>query len=107
MSDPIIDHFAIWFRRTLLFIVVALLQAIALSLWVLLVEIHVTNNDLQFWLRAAWSPTIDNKLPAVILYGSLAIGILTTTVFYLLVSKWWKKRGDVHRRGARFGEGEM
>lgn len=107
MSDPIIDHFAIWFRRTLLFIVLSLLQAIALSLWVLVIELHVTSNDLQLWLRAAWSPTIGNKLPAVILYGSMSIGILTTSVVYLLIGKWWKKRGDVHRRGARFNEGEM
>lgn len=107
MSDPIIDHFAIWFRRTLLFILLALLQAAALSLWVLLIELRVTSNDLQFWLRAAWASTADNKLPAVILYGSLSIGILTTSVLYLLIARWWKKRGDVHRRGARFGEGEM
>lgn len=106
MSDPIIDHFAIWFRRTFLFLVLSLLQAIALSLWVILVEFGVTSNDLQFWLRAAWASKAGNKLPAIILYGSLTIGILTTTVVYLLIGRWWKKRGDVHRRGARFGEGE-
>lgn len=107
MSDPIIDHFSIWFRRTLLFVVLALLQAIVLSLWVLLVEFRVTSNNLQFWLHAAWTSTDENKLPAVIMYGALTIGILSTSVIYLLIGKWWKKRGDVHRRGARFGEGEM
>lgn len=103
--DPILSTFSIVFRRLMLFILVSLLLALIVWCWLLMVHLDVPTRDLIEWVRATWTPG-DRKLPAVFAGGSLAIGILTASIIYLLVARWWKKRGDVHRRGARF-EGEV
>jgi hypothetical protein len=107
-TDPILDLFGLVYRRTILFIALSLLQAAALWLWLLIAEFGVTRGDLLFWLRVAWTPPTDNKLAAVITYGCLTIGLLSTSVIYLVISKWWQRRGDVyHRRGARLEDGAI
>jgi len=106
-TDPILDQFSIWFRRAMLFLVLSLIIAMAIWLWVLLAELNLTSGDLPFWLKNAWTPSISgSKLPAIILCGALTIGVLSASVLYLIIGKWWKKRGDVHHRGARFDERE-
>jgi len=107
-TDPILDLFGLVFRRAMLFIALSLLQAAALWLWLLTAEFGVARGDLTFWLRVAWTPPEGNMLAAVITYGCLVIGLLNTSVVYLLIGKWWKRRGDVHhRRGARLEDGAI
>lgn len=105
-QDPIIETFNIAFRRCLLFVLLSLLLAAILWCWLLKSQFDVPARDLIDWARATWSPT-GKKVLFVFACGSLTIGTLTTTVVYLLIGRWWKKRGDVHRRGARFDEREM
>jgi hypothetical protein len=105
--DPITNYIGIVVHRLVLFVILSFILATALWLWVLLGEFHVTASDLLHWLREAWTP-VDNKLAAVILYGALTVGVLSTSVLYLLIGKWWNKRADVRQyRGARFEEGGM
>lgn len=107
MKDPILEHFALWLHRFMLFIVLSLLLSIALWLWVLLFQFNLDRDVLTSWLRSALYPNRSSKLPAVVLFGSLTIGFLSTTVIYLVVGKWWKNRGDVHQRGSRFDKRSM
>lgn len=100
--DPIIHTIGVLAQRVLLFVVLSLLVALGLWLWVLLGLIDIPAGDLM-----AWTPPEGRKLAAVLAYGCLAIGVLSITVLYLLVAKWWKKRGNVHHhRGARLDERE-
>lgn len=105
-SDPIIGLFSIVFRRAMLFILLSASLACGLWCWLLISRFNVPVHDLIDWVRAGWTPT-DSKVPAVFLSGALTIGVLTTSVIFLLIGKWWKKRGDVHRRGARLDGGGM
>lgn len=104
--DPILDTISIAFYRCLLFILLSVVFAAILWCWLLMNQFDVSVRDLIDWVRAAWTPN-GKKVPLVFACGSLTIGILTTSVVYLLIGRWWKKRGDVHRRGARFEEGTM
>ena len=107
-NDPILDRFGIWLHRFVLFILLALLQATALWLWALLAKFHVEWRDLLFWLKAGWAHQEGHELAAIMLDGTLTIGILSTGILYLLIGKWWKKHGSVHHlRGARLDNGEM
>lgn len=103
--DPIMDVFSMWFHRCTLFLLLSLLTAFGLWCWLLMAHFDVAVRDLIGWARAAWTPA-GSKIPAVFAYGALAIGTLTTSVVYLVIGQWWKRRGDVHRRGARFDSQE-
>lgn len=105
--DPIVEHLSMWLQRLVWFLVLSLLQATALWLWVLLSKFDVDRDGLMLWLKLAWTPVNNNPLPQVMVAGALIIGHLNTSVVYLLIGKWWKKRGDVHQRGARFDDGGM
>ena len=103
--DPIFNLIGIYYRRSMLFIILSLLFATCLWLWVLLQELNVGTNDLLVWLRAARTQIGADKLPIVILYGSLTIGVLATSVLFLIVGTLWKKRATVaHHRGARLND---
>jgi hypothetical protein len=99
--DPILH--AIWLRiqRVLLFFGIAAGAWMALWLYVLMDCYSVAVADLLAMTRAAWPPAA-NATTALLWWGACAIGVLTTAVLYLLVALWWKRSGDVHRRGTRF-----
>lgn len=105
--DPILIRFRIWFDRTVLFVVLSAVIALAIWLYTLLVPFNVEGHNLLVWINAAWSPPQGVSLARVLVIGCLAIGLLTTVVLYLAAGLWWSKSGDVyHRRGARLDDME-
>jgi hypothetical protein len=106
--DPIIALFVVVLRRVMIFLILALLLSLSVWCWVLTSPLDVPVRELLGWLRHAWSP-VGDKVPAVLLCGSLVIGTLSMSVIYLLVGKWWKKRASVQHqhRGARLDDGEV
>lgn len=106
-SDPIISLFIIVLRRVLIFAVLSVLLGLLIWYWLLTSKFDVDASGLLIWVRVAWHP-IGSKVPAVFLYGALTIGTLTTTVIYLLIGRWWKKRANVtQHRGARLDNQEV
>jgi len=93
-SDPIVSLFVIVFRRVMSFIILSVLLSLILWCWLLKSHFGIPSNKLIVWLQAAWSPS-ESKLPELFFYGSLAIGTLCTSVIYLLIGSWWKKRATV------------
>jgi hypothetical protein len=106
MNDPIIDLLALFLKRLVLFLILTALIGLALWLWILMAEFDVAFHDLGVWWHEGWTP-VSHKLPVVMLRGALTIGFLTTGVVYLLIGKWWKKRGDVYHRGAKLEQGSL
>ena len=101
-GDPILHAIALRVKRALLFAACSLLLTIGLWLWAVLGWYDKELIDLGALTRGALAAGADQRTPTLVLRGCAVIGGLVTTVAYLLVALWWRYRGDVHRRGARF-----
>jgi len=105
-TDPIVNRIRIVVDRGVLFIILSLIDALVLLLLVLLFKFGVDFRDVPTWLAQAWTPPAGHKLAAVIVYGCLIISVQFTTILYLMIGMWWKKRGHVnHYRGAQIDGG--
>lgn len=100
-NDPILNAIKVRFERLVLFIVLSALISLALWIWVLL-------GWFDFGFASAWQLTKevyliaeDGKSIVLILRGCGVVGVLTTSVIFLLAALLWRKSGDVHRRGAQ------
>lgn len=103
-SDPILSLIFMALRRFLLFVFLSVLIAFLVWYWLLTSQFGVVVDGLMTWLRSACSP-VSSKVPAVFLWGALTIGTLSTSVIYLLIGRWWKKRATVQQyRGAQIDE---
>lgn len=103
-TDPILDSIAITIRRILIFIFISMSASLLVWFWTLTSALNVPTHELVDLLRDGWNPS-DNKMPFVLMWGSLAIGVLFTCSLYLTIAHWWKKRRNVrHHRGARWQE---
>lgn len=100
-NDAILNTIGVGIGRFALFWFLSLSLALALYCALLLGHFGVAPRDLVMWLKAGW-PTATNKTAAAMLWLCAAQGVTTTSVVYLTIALWWKKRGGVqHRRGAR------
>ena len=100
--DPLLHHFSMLLRRTLIFIVLSLAQSLALWLWLWPHFYDVSVLDAARFLGAAWPVTLDSFY-SVQAAGMLWVGCADTAILYLLLGRWWWRRADVmHRRGSRF-----
>lgn len=106
MNDPILHVLGIKLYRAFLFCACSILIALAIWFFVLMKCIGVKFDELPRWAAEAWPP-VSSMAAAALFWQPIAIGILTMTVTYLVIGRWWKKRGDVHSRGARLSEGDM
>ena len=100
--DPIFTAIAVFIGRVVMFVI------LSVAGWLLLWLLVLTHGyQVQEWrslwriTREAWPPTHDTTL-ALLWTGCGLIGVLTTLVVFLIVALWWRKSGDVHRRGTRF-----
>lgn len=100
--DPILHALGLRVRRTLLFLWLALMMGLGLWGWVLLGWDGLGASALWTVTRAVLATGAQYPVWALILHGCGVIGVLATAVLYLVAALWWRKRGDVHRRGARF-----
>lgn len=99
--DPILSAILLRLQRALLFCFLAILVACSLWFWVLLEWYATPWGDFLAMSKASWEARAGSTA-ALLLKGCLAIGLLTATLAYLTVSLWWRRSGDVIRRGARF-----
>lgn len=100
--DPILNALKLRFERLILFIILSALISLALWAWLLLgwFEFELGN----FWqLTKEACITSDEKKSSVLLFrGCVVIGVLSSSVAFLVAALWWRKSGDLHRRGAQF-----
>jgi hypothetical protein len=85
----------------------SVIAAALLWAYILMMQFGVSFSDLQNWLHLGLNPTPSIRLPMVILYCSLAIGIQGGALFYFCVGWLWDKHGDVHNRGAKVEQGSL
>ena len=100
--DPILNAIKVRFERLVLFIVLSALISLALWTWVLL-------GWFDFGFASAWKLTkeayftVEEGRSIVLIFRACGvIGTLTSLVIFLVAALWWRKSGDVHRRGAQF-----
>lgn len=100
--DPILHAIGVRIHRTVLFCALALLLGLGLWAWVLVAWYDVSAGDLWSTTVAAVSTDDRHSTSVLLLRGCGLVGALFTAVLYLLVALWWRRSGDVHRRGTRF-----
>jgi hypothetical protein len=100
--DPIVSALLLRIQRGVLFLLVALVVTLGLWGWVLLEWVDLAAGDLWSTTLAAVDADQWHRTTALILRGCGVIGVLATLVLYLLVALWWRRSGDVHRRGTKF-----
>lgn len=100
--DPILNALKLRFERLVLFIVLSALISLAIWTWVLL-------GWFDFRFTSAWKLTkeayltIEEGESIVLIFRACGvIGVLITSITFLVAALWWRKSGDVHRRGAQF-----
>lgn len=102
VHDPKLNRVWLIINRTLLFVALSFVIGLALWLYVLFVPFDIQGRNLLIWVQAAWAPPEGQSLARVIAYGCLIIGLLTTSLMYLVaVIRWSKNSAVQHRRGAR------
>lgn len=101
MSDPILTAVGVGLRRIALFFFLIAGVWLGLWLWVLLGKYQLDWHEIEALTRAAWPPT-SNLTTSLLFWGCCAIGVETTLVVYLVAALWWRRVGDVHRRGTKF-----
>lgn len=100
--DPIFTAITVLIGRVAMFVFLSV--AGWLLLWLLvLTHAYQVQEWRPLWriTRQAWPPSDDTTL-ALLWTGCGLIGVLTTLVAFLVIALWWRKSGDVHRRGTRF-----
>lgn len=100
--DPILNALKLRFERFILFVVLSALISIILWIWVLLGWFDVEFSSIWQLSKEAYSAAEESKSIVLILRGCGVIGVLSTSVAFLVAALWWRKSGDVHRRGAQF-----
>lgn len=100
--DPIINAIHVVFGRVVTFFLLSVAGWLLMWLLVLMHGYQVREwRALWHVTRRAWPPADDTTL-ALLWTGCGLIGVLTTVVVFLIVALWWRRSGDVHRRGTRF-----
>ena len=99
--DPILNAILLRAQRALLFGLLVILLSCGLWVWVLLEWYATPWLDLWVMTKSSWEAGVGSTA-TLLLKGCLAIGLLTATLAYLTVALWWRRSGDVFRRGARF-----
>lgn len=100
--DPILSAIRLRIERFILFVVLSALISIILWAWALLGWFDVEFSSIWQLTKEAYSTIEEGKSIVLILRGCGVIGILTTSVIFLITALWWRKSGDVHRRGSQF-----
>ncbi len=100
-DDPILNAIKVRFERFILFFIFSALISIALWIWVLLGWFDFDFLSAWQLTQEAYSSSADKSI-MLILRGCCVVGGLTTLLTFLIAALWWRKSGDVHRRGARF-----
>ncbi|MGV3582859.1 MAG: hypothetical protein ACO1N8_11200 [Methylophilus sp.] len=100
--DPILSAIRLRFERFILFIVLSALISIISWVWILLGWFEIEFGSIWQLTKDAYSPTEKGKSIVLIFRSCGVIGVLTTSVTFLVAALWWRKSGDVHRRGAQF-----
>lgn len=100
-TDPIMNALGVRARRAALFLL--LTGAIWLGLWSLVMvrAYDVLWTELHLVALQSWPPASNITL-ALLWWGCCVIAVQGTTIVYLVIALWWRKSGDVHRRGTRF-----
>jgi hypothetical protein len=101
VRDPILERLGLIYQRTLLFVILFIVQSIAI--WVLF---WTEYGDTWFaalvrlWNDWPFPPITFDSIQAVPLFW---IGFLQTFLIYREAGRWWKKKTEIsHRRGSRF-----
>jgi hypothetical protein len=99
--DPIFTAITVLIGRVAMFVLLSVAGWLLLWLLVLSESYGVAWRQWLPVTREAWPPAHDTTL-ALLWTGCGLIGVLTTLVVFLTVALWWRRSGDVHRRGTRF-----
>ena len=96
--DPILDSIDVIAHRALVFVLLSVFQAILLFWWFLTCVNGIEYTDLIPWLDEDGVP---GRSLITIFWYFLIVGVFNTSVVYLTIGVWWKRRADVHHyRGA-------
>ena len=99
--DPILNALKLRFERLVLFIILSALILLALWAWVLLGYFDLNLASIWRFTKDAFLTNEQNRVAALILRGCGIVGVLTSSVMFLFAALWWKRSGDVHRRGTQ------
>ena len=99
--DPILNAIQIRFERAILFIVWATALSTAIWVWILLGYFDLKFASIWQFTKDAFLTNEQNRVAALILRGCGIVGVLTSSVMFLFAALWWKRSGDVHRRGTQ------
>ena len=99
--DPILNALKLRFERLVLFIVLSAVISLAIWTWVLLGWFDFGFASAWQLTKEAYIATEEVKSIVLIFRACGVIGVLTSLVSFLVAALWWRKSGDVHRRGAQ------
>lgn len=100
--DPILNAVSVFFRRLSLFVWHVVLLAAALWSWLILGWFDRPYTELWGYTKAAFAPSADPTPLPVLFWMCAVIAFLAVAVVFLLAALWWKRKGSIHHRGAKF-----
>ncbi|MES2585675.1 MAG: hypothetical protein V4536_02010 [Pseudomonadota bacterium] len=100
--DPIFITFKIYFFRIIWFFGISALLAFSVWSWALIHLFGIAFWDLFGHLTWEFLPHIKIIEPLLV-WCSMVIGVLATSLIFSLIHIWWHQRGDQYRRGSNLG----
>lgn len=99
--DPVLNAISVFFRRLSLFVWHVVLLTAALWSGLILWWFDRPYTELWPYTKAAFVPS---ERPELAAYFFLCAGnaFLAVAVVSLLIALWWKRKGSIHHRGAKF-----
>lgn len=99
--DPVLNAISVFFRRLGLFVWhVVLLTA---ALWSALILWWFDRSYTELWgyTKMVLAPSEHPELTGYF-FLCASNAFLAVAVVFLLVALWWKRKGSIHHRGAKF-----
>lgn len=98
--DPILDGLRMLFFRSLYFVLFSLLLSVLIFWTFMSTALEIDVAVLPPSLALACVPS-DLNVTAIIACLSVSVGTLVMTVIFMTAARWWRRRSELPRRGAR------